>query len=769
MYNEIEERNIFLQERRNVMKKFLILLLICLISLSLVACDTPPIETNTDTDTNTTDVPTENDYIKTSLSFKKEEEETYYTKIKYCFGEYLGHDLPYNACKNPYYKVVKSYEIFCNLFSDAESLDEEVFEENYILLIYKACEDEAYEIGFNNFEMGELDCASIDYTRYYSSTFPISDCASWHINVLLLPNTTYCYENNFRQLNINKSIINTYSYSKELFDKFTLYDNEALIFTSQEQYNAFREKYNPEYYGPLIKKDSIYIAFKSPKNVIAFESIAPYNNKLTIEAHTTEKAVEGITVIEIPREEFTDEIPSNVSLEIQYKIHSKNNNDLSVTEEEWLNAFDFVLNESTNITEEIHLSYTKSNNEKYYGICKCLNTETKRAEISEDFQYYYDYENNCYYEAKNGIWIKHNGDLINDSAFSFFNYSPIKYAYGSAQYNEGSQLYTINEYGKYTDIKVKISDGKLVYISFSEPSAWRENSKDTFKIYYSNFGTTEIILPKEGSNAPTGLVAINRAEKVTINLDSHHSYMDKVEEENEDKTKHYAGYICINQNGNEYIAYAPNVYSYYTAITYNEKSDLSELYSKIRQIEYKYFNDSPEYTKIDIIEIGNIITIYFPDFNSYFECQEYMLDNLSQIEAVKSIDVGYIEAQDTNTKNFDTYETIWLSTDRFEYDYLCSSYENLNYVTIPDSITKETFNEYYVFVVNSYDYRNKVSDAKLVGNTVYLTNNRYYTPNTLEDAIDRSCSFVVLVPKAELGDLPEIVTVKTLLVHIIEE
>ena len=87
---------------------------------------------------------------------------------------------------------------------------------------------------------------------------------------------------------------------------------------------------------------------------------------------------------------------------------------------------------------------------------------------------------------------------------------------------------------------------------------------------------------------------------------------------------------------------------------------------------------------------------------------------------------------------------------------------------MPENITEETFNEYYVFIVNSYDYRNKVSDAKLVGNTVYLTNNRYYTPNTLEDAIDRSCSFVVLVPKAELGDLPEIVTVKTIITLIID-
>ncbi len=755
------------------MKKFLILLLICIISLSLFACDTPP--TDTTTDTETADLPTENNYIKASLASKEETEEFYYTKIFYRFGEYLGHDLPYNAYKNPYYKVVKSYESFCELFSNGENLDEEVFEENYILLIYMACEGEAYEIGFNNFEMGELDFASIDYTRYYSSAFPISDCASWHINVLLLPNTTYCYENNFRQLNINKSIINTYSYSKELFDKFTLYDNEALIFASQEQYDTFREKYDSEYYGSLVKKNSIYIAFKSPRYAIAFENVTLDNNKLTIKVHTTEKALDDITVIEIPREEFTDEIPSNVSLEIQYKIHSKNNNDLSVTEEEWLNAFDFNFDENTNLTEEIHLSYIKINGEQFSGICKCLTTETKRAEIADGFQYYYDYENNCYYEAKNGIWIKHNNvDFINDSAFFFYDFSPIKYAYDSAAYTDYSQLYVIDEYEEYTNIKLKIEDGKLVYISFTHPSAWRENSKDTFKIYYSNFGTTEINLPKEGNNAPTGMVAINRAEKVNINLDYHHSYMDKVEEENVDKTKHYAGYICINQNGNEYIAYAPNVHSYYTAITIDENpNSMEEVYSKIYRIENEYFNDSPEYTKIDIIEIGNVITIYFPNFDSYFECQEYMLDTLSQIEAVKSIDVGYIEAQDTNTMNFETYETIVLSyQDWFETDWLCTSYEDLKFacrnMKMPANITEETFNEYYVFIVNSYDYRNKVSDAKLVGNTVYLTNNRYYTPNTLEDAIDRSCSFVVLVPKAELGDLPEEVTVKTIITLVID-
>jgi len=145
-----------------------------------------------------------------------------------------------------------------------------------------------------------------------------------------------------------------------------------------------------------------------------------------------------------------------------------------------------------------------------------------------------------------------------------------------------------------------------------------------------------------------------------------------------------------------------------------------------------------------------------------------MLDELSKIEAVKSINVGYIEAQDVNSKNFQTYETILLSRDLFEDNYLCPSYNDLNYVTVPDSVTEETFDSYYVFVVNSFDYRSKVSDAKIVNNTVYLTLNHYYTPNTLEDAIERSCSFLVLVPKAELGELPEIITVKTLRARILD-
>lgn len=748
------------------MKKFLILLLICLISLSLFACDTSPIDTNTDTDAGTTDLPTESDYMKTSLTAKENTEEKYYTKINNIFGEYLGHDLPYNAYKNPYYKVVKSYEGFSNLFANGDKLDEEVFEENYVLLIYKDYED--YEIGFENFEMGELEIASIDYTNYYSSTFPISDSNFWSVNILLIPNTTYCYENNFRQLNINKNTIITYPYSNQLSDKIMLNDNEALIFSTQEQFDNFIKQHNLEYYK-LSNDNLYYIVLKSYENTVAYENVLINGDKLTVKAHTKGKAREAITVIEIPK--FNCEIPSNVSFEVQYETHITNNNDETVTKDEWLNAFDFVSNESTNITEEIHLSYTKANNEQYYGICKCLNTENKRAEISEGFQYYYDYENNCYYEAKNGIWIKYNGDLINDSAFFFYDYSPIRNAYNSATYESYSDLYKIEKHGEYTDIKVKIKDGKLVYISFSQPSAWRENSKDTFKIYYSNFGTTEIILPKEGNNAPTGTVAINRAEKETINLDYHHSYIDK--EETKDKTKHYAGYILINQNGNEYIAYAPNVHTYYTTITIDENpNSRDEVYSKIYSIENKYFNDSPEYTKIDIIEIGNAITIYFPDFNSYFECQEYMLDALSQIDAVKSIDVGYVEAQDTNSMNFETYKTIKISGDKFETDWLCASYEDLKFACratrVPESITEETFNEYYVFIVNSYDYRNKVSDAKLVENTVYLTVNDYYTPNTLEDAIDRSCSFAVLVPKAELGEIPEIVTAKTIIAHIIE-
>lgn len=747
------------------MKRILILSLICLITLFLFACDTP-LDTNTSTDTNTDTTITENGYIKASVNAIKEAEKIYYTKIPSRFGNYLGNDLPsYQTCESPYYKVIKSYESFCNLFSYTKELDKEVFDEHYILLIYKEYAD--YEIGFKNFETGD-DLASIDYVDYYSDDFAISAIESWHMNIILIPNTVSCSENDFKPITLNKKTIYTYPCSEMQLERITINDNEAFMFTSQEHFEAFKEKYEPDYYDYIIKKNSIYIVIKTKIRTIAFEDLTLDNNKLTIKAHAIDKMLDSITVVEIPREKFTEEITSDVSLEIQYTIHNQNSNDLSVTKEEWQSAFDFIANNNENVTEEIHLSYIAANGKEFNGVCKYLTADNKRAEISDGFQYYYDDVNGCYYEVQNGIWKKHNGDIIIDSAFSFCDYSPIKYAYDSATYTSYTGLYKIDKYEKYTDIQVRIKDGKLEYISFSMPSAWREDSKDTFKIYYYDFGTTEIFLPNEGDNALNGMIAINRAEKVTINLD-YHSLADEIEDCLDDKTKHYAGYVCINQNGNEYIAYAPNVYTYYTAITVDRNQALkNETYNKINRIQREYFNDSPEYNKIDIVEIGNIITIYFPDFDSYFECQEDMLNTLSQLKGVKSIEVGYVDTQDKYTRNFETYETIVLSRDMFEKDHLCIVYENLNYVTIPDSITKETFDEYYVFIVNSYDYRNKISDARLVGNTVYLTNNRYYTPNTLEDAIDRSCSFIVLVPKSELGTLPEVVEVKTLQTYIID-
>ena len=122
--------------------------------------------------------------------------------------------------------------------------------------------------------------------------------------------------------------------------------------------------------------------------------------------------------------------------------------------------------------------------------------------------------------------------------------------------------------------------------------------------------------------------AEKRSLKVSFDLSEHDSWSNEVYDSN------YVGLISLNSNGNEYIAYAQNVYQFYVIV--NCKSSLADAYLLVNQIENKYFSyyNEPKKTVIlDTIRISSDeIMVVFPNFNSYYECQEELLDKLSEKE-----------------------------------------------------------------------------------------------------------------------------------------
>ena len=274
----------------------------------------------------------------------------------------------------------------------------------------------------------------------------------------------------------------------------------------------------------------------------------------------------------------------------------------------------------------------------------------------------------------------------------------------------------------------------------------------------------------QGASSDTKEPGLTNAEKgslkVSFDLSEHDSWSNEVYDIN------YVGLMALNSDGNEYIAYAQNVYQFYVIV--NCKSSLADAYLLVNQIENKYFSHYNEQKKTVILDTIRIssdeIMVVFTNFNSYYECQEELLDKLSEKEYVNSIKVGYIKSQDGTKEIKNGYKYINLPYFYTE-NQLIKSYEEFEKISESiltnsedlQQITEQTFEENYVFIVTNFHHsRVEITDARLVGDTVYFTNNEYSKKGELVDAIEFFNACLTIVSKEELGVLPKEVSVKTM-------
>ena len=133
-----------------------------------------------------------------------------------------------------------------------------------------------------------------------------------------------------------------------------------------------------------------------------------------------------------------------------------------------------------------------------------------------------------------------------------------------------------------------------------------------------------------------------------------------------------------NEDGNARIEYSPNAYQFYVSILCQDKLDeaLSVIEAQIEEHFDGYAYGGSPTTVIDVIKnsSSNTATILFPDFDSYYLCQENMLNGLSEKDSVLSIEVGYFDAQNGTRKPKSTYEYINVGS-AFEEDRYIASYE----------------------------------------------------------------------------------------------
>ena len=251
-----------------------------------------------------------------------------------------------------------------------------------------------------------------------------------------------------------------------------------------------------------------------------------------------------------------------------------------------------------------------------------------------------------------------------------------------------------------------------------------------------------------------------RTKKVTIDLGYHSSELVEILDNN---GRRYAGYIGYNENGHQYIKYAPNTFSYYILVSceYNANQACKLIDKEIENQHYE------EYIKISNIELeNNQVLVVFPSFDTYKVIQEELLDSLSALDYVKGIEVDYIEASERN-EILEGYE-LYTDFRRIEennkiiktYEEFVSLFDLSDEKNAPiKSITEEIFEEHYFVFLSDFGYGHCVDelivkDVRIIDRELYYSLYEYYHGIHCEVAVEDMA--LIVVPKAELGgDIPE--------------
>ncbi|MBE6663507.1 MAG: hypothetical protein E7602_03270 [Ruminococcaceae bacterium] len=372
-----------------------------------------------------------------------------------------------------------------------------------------------------------------------------------------------------------------------------------------------------------------------------------------------------------------------------------------------------------------------------------------------------------------GIYL-HDGEVISYS-FKYASVVPFSLTKTSIErlreeYDIAEEYVIVDRSGKYQTLEESI--GKTIYLVTDQKKVSEHPNNWGFPADKYPISSMFAFNPRD---LKVGISPVEpRNEKVVFDLDYHHLSNELIEKEEDktDPTKFYCGYICKDENGNEFIAYAPNLYSYTVLIECTEDKSLA--YDWINNVLTQF---NPWYStgrcdvEIDTQDLPNdMILITFPDFDTYFTCQNDLLNKLSVLECVKKIHITYVDAQNGTyfPKNpYVVYADVgskYYKNDVFTtYDEFTSALGSCIESSLGlQAITESTFENNYVFVVTNWHWRElKISDARAVGDTVYFTNNEFQGKGELHDMLAYENSCVIVVPKDEIGELPENVSVKT--------
>ena len=512
-------------------------------------------ETSTETETKTeTSTDTDDSYTKVESAIMptvtyKTVKKSYYEKVLYYFGqyEYVASDLPNDF--GDYYKVVKTYDDFSKLVK-SNYLDKSLFENSYILVIHRNYGGRYItDMGFSNFriENGE---ASIDLYEYTGSlSYP--DCEFNQTEYYLIPNTIECEATTFKPLTINKTSV--YSYYTDCVNiEGTDLGTRAIIFDGYDAFRNFKELVGLK--GDFLTYDgnAYYFIMELPiSDVASISSLTLEDNKLslTIDDSALYEREGKYFVFEVLKNEelensFKEQIPSDCTLEITInennqpsyeEIDYAQKNRPETPYDKFLEALLFNHN-SDNLTTRIDKVIIKEDGTIGYGseISKESNkigsTESTitylypNGEISNwsnaYFTNYQDRYSPYSLQIENGIWVKYEGRLLTESIYSHFNVPNLQNHFNELSYDEETGIYSADvvvSYDTIYDLRLKIENGYVSYVTFREGGSWEGVSEELVIITTYDVATTVVEEPTVGEEAK--LTTIEPSDEILAELE----------------------------------------------------------------------------------------------------------------------------------------------------------------------------------------------------------------------------------------------------------
>ena len=550
-------------------KKIILLALIISVLLILSACgntestdtqlETTTDDSNTETSTNdsNTETSTKPSYSKFDNAIQpvityKTEKKSYYEKVLEYFGqyEYVGKDLPTDF--GDYYKVVKAYDDFSELVK-SNYLEKSVFEDNYVLVIHRKYGGRYItDMGFSNFKI-ENGEASIDLYEY-TGNLSYPDCEFNQTEYYLIPNSIECESTSFKPLTINKTSV--YSYDMDFVEIGEIdLGGRAIIFDEYSNFKDFKNLLDIKGLYAYFDNDSYIIIIEAPFSDVA--SVGPLTlegSKLTLtidDSALYDREQNKYLVIEVPTKEygtgidyFKGEIPSDCTLEI---IINENNqpsfdeidyaqkNRPETPYDKFLEALLFNHN-SDNLTSRIDKVIIKEDGTIGYG--SEINKESNKIGSTEStitylypngeisnwsnayFTNYQDRYNAYSLQIENGVWVKYDGVLKTESIYSHFNVPNLQNHFKELSYDEENEIYYADVVVDYTtiyDLRLKIENGYVSYVTFRQGGSWEGVSEELVIITTYDVGTTLVEEPSAGTEAE--LTTIEPSDEILAELD----------------------------------------------------------------------------------------------------------------------------------------------------------------------------------------------------------------------------------------------------------